>query len=72
MPVLRHPAQIIVGSFAFAVLAGTLLLLLPVSTTEPGSATPLTAHRCSSMKLAPGATLLTRSSWSVSMPSSKA
>ncbi|MEO3788105.1 potassium transporter TrkG [Actinocorallia sp. B10E7] len=43
MPVLRHPAQVIVGGFGFAILIGTLLLLLPAATSSPGSATPLAA-----------------------------
>ncbi|GAA0935681.1 TrkH family potassium uptake protein [Actinocorallia libanotica] len=43
MPVLRHPAQIIVGGFAIAILIGTLLLMLPVATTDEAAATPLTA-----------------------------
>jgi trk system potassium uptake protein TrkH len=43
MPVLRHPAQIIVGCFAAAILVGTLLLLLPVSTAGPDPTAPLTA-----------------------------
>ena len=43
MPVLKHPAQVIVGGFGIAILIGTLLLLLPASTSSPGSATPLNA-----------------------------
>lgn len=43
MPVLKHPAQVIVGGFGIAVLIGTLLLMLPASTSSPGSATPLNA-----------------------------
>ncbi len=46
MPVrkqMRHPAQVIVGGFGFAVLTGTLLLALPAATTGPESASPLTA-----------------------------
>src|ERR671913_528201 len=37
-PRFRHPAQVIVLAFAGAVLAGTALLLLPVSRTGAGSA----------------------------------
>ena len=36
---MRHPAQAVAGGFAAAVLAGTLLLLLPVARTGDGGAT---------------------------------
>jgi len=38
VPRLRHPAQVVVAGFAGAVVAGTLLLLLPVSRSGAGSA----------------------------------
>lgn len=40
---LRHPSQLVVGSFALAVAVGTLLLWLPVARAEEGSAPFLTA-----------------------------
>jgi trk system potassium uptake protein TrkH len=39
----RHPAQLIVFAFAFGVLAGTALLLLPFATVDEGSASFTTA-----------------------------
>jgi trk system potassium uptake protein len=39
----RHPAQLIVGGFAFAIFAGAALLLLPLATEDPGRASFLTA-----------------------------
>jgi trk system potassium uptake protein len=42
-PRFRHPAHVIVLAFAGAVLAGTALLLLPVSRTGPGSASVVEA-----------------------------
>jgi potassium uptake TrkH family protein len=39
----RHPAQLIVSAFALAILVGTALLLLPVATVSPGSASFTTA-----------------------------
>ncbi len=40
---LRHPARIVPIAFAVAVLAGTVLLLLPISRAGSGSAPPLVA-----------------------------
>ena len=40
---LRHPAQLVTLAFALGILAGTGLLLLPVATAGPGSASVLTA-----------------------------
>ncbi|MEU8800267.1 potassium transporter TrkG [Spirillospora sp. NPDC048819] len=34
----QHPAQVVVTGFVVTILTGTLLLLLPVATTDPGSA----------------------------------
>ena len=42
-PLLRHPAQVIVTGFATAVLVGTLLLMLPLARSGPGSAPFVTA-----------------------------
>jgi trk system potassium uptake protein len=39
----RHPAQLIVFAFAAGILVGTLLLLAPFATTEPGRASFTTA-----------------------------
>ncbi|MEO7422592.1 MAG: potassium transporter TrkG [Ornithinibacter sp.] len=39
----RHPAQVVASAFAAAVVVGTALLLLPVSSAGPGSAPVLTA-----------------------------
>jgi trk system potassium uptake protein TrkH len=39
----RHPAQLIVFAFAAGVFVGTVLLLLPFATTEPGRASFTTA-----------------------------
>jgi trk system potassium uptake protein TrkH len=39
----RHPAQVIALGFGAAILAGTLLLMLPISKTGPGGATFLEA-----------------------------
>lgn len=38
-----HPAQFTVGGFALAIAVGTALLLLPISKTGPGGATPIEA-----------------------------
>lgn len=35
---LRHPARLITGAFALAVVFGTIVLMLPVARTEPGGA----------------------------------
>jgi len=40
---LDHPARFVVAVFAFAALAGTVLLALPVATEDPGGAGLLTA-----------------------------
>lgn len=40
---LRHPAQFVVAGFASVIGVGTLLLLLPMATTGPGSAPLLVA-----------------------------
>ena len=40
---LRHPAQFVVAGFVGVILAGTLLLTLPVATSAPGRAPFLTA-----------------------------
>ena len=42
-PLLRHPAQVIVTGFGAAVLAGTVLLMLPVASSGPGGAPFVTA-----------------------------
>ncbi|MGZ5417139.1 MAG: TrkH family potassium uptake protein [Nocardioides sp.] len=42
-PLFRHPAQVIVSAFGGAVLAGTVLLMLPVSRVGPEGAPVLTA-----------------------------
>ena len=66
MPVLKHPAQVIVGGFGIAILIGTLLLLLPASTSSPGSATPLNAlFTATSAICVPGLLLVdTETHWS--------
>lgn len=40
---LRHPAQLAVASFAFVILAGSILLMLPVARVDAGGAPPLVA-----------------------------
>ena len=42
-PFFRHPAQVIVTAFAAAVVVGTVLLMLPVARSGPGTAPLLTA-----------------------------
>lgn len=38
--VLRHPAQVVVAAFAVAIVTGSALLMLPVATQGPSSASP--------------------------------
>ena len=40
---LRHPARLVPLAFLFAIAAGTVLLMLPISRAGDGSAPPLTA-----------------------------
>jgi len=40
---MRHPARVVAGAFAVAIVVGTSLLLLPVARTGPGGATLMEA-----------------------------
>lgn len=61
-----HPTRVVTLGFGGAVLLGTLLLMLPVSTTADGGAPPLTAlfHATSAVCVTGLATVDTGSYWS--------
>lgn len=43
MPILRHPARVVVAAFVVTIALGTMLLMLPAATTTGNPADPVTA-----------------------------